>query len=143
MAYDSTTETKEQRTIAPPLSPEVRLLKRARELIEAGWCQYSLMQNKADGFNYCAMGAIQEASTDLNISGYFLSEYKNNKKKAELKLHNAIYPKRWWHIFGTDYISPDDNVEIGSIHLDIMRFNDQKGRTKEQVIRAFDKAINT
>jgi hypothetical protein len=85
----------------------INVLRRARDLVEAGWTQGVSMRHVNGEPHYCVGGAIDQASGFLQLPycasvGVFASA-------------NGLQCVRFW--------------------------NDQEGRTKDQVLRAFDKAI--
>jgi hypothetical protein len=88
----------------------------ARALIEKGWTQGRYFDDAKNAF--CASGAIGEASGAWNDDG------GNNRT------HIGTEP---WQIFS--------DVVKGPENLSIPIWNDTPGRTKEEVLAAFDTAI--
>lgn len=94
-----------------------QVLQKARAiLITKGWIQHRL---KSD-YGFCALGAIQEATR----SGRFKKPLGilDARMKAKTQLRKII--SRGTHISG----------------YSIDQWNDEDGRTKEQILRAFAKA---
>lgn len=96
-------------------SAVVVVLKKARALIEQGWTQGAFKRytdNPDRPIEYCAVGAIREASN---------SEVWGELYDAGICLSTALRGMAYTH--------------------DPIEFNDAPGRTREEVLEMFDKAI--
>lgn len=94
------------------------ILTRAQERIRGHWYQgyYSDDSSNNDGSNVCMMGAINWAATGKPQMDHMGFAVKMERIKAIAALEEVI----------------GDSV--------VARWNDQKGRTEEEVLEAFDKA---
>ena len=93
-----------------------RVLRRARQLIEKGWAQGVSQDRQPSGVSYCTIGAISFVAV--------IGERDHNEAfaKACSVLRNTISP---------DHESP----------ISLVNWNDDKDRTKEQVLAAFGAAV--
>lgn len=124
-----------------------RILENARKLLaDVGWVQNQAVASKRleDGstvvVGYCAMGALDRASSQLlSERGEELPEHdygqgevghvNNCARCAELE--------KVWQATG----EASDRLRRAIGFLDVMDWNDAYHRQKEQVIAAFDKAL--
>lgn len=103
------------------------VLKNAKFLIEKGWTQGTFVRADYDEFGnlvgtvqYCAVGAVRAATRAL--VGEQWRQYDDLQYGARQCLEKALF-------------------EHDSRPHDIIAFNDSGGRTKEEVVVVFDKAI--
>lgn len=89
----------------------LEILKAAREKVAAGWTQKFYFREVAGVGCFCAMGAVNEAAV---VAGYA------DHAGALDALKHAI-----------------DGVS----EMSIVHWNDRAGRTKDEVLAAFDRAI--
>ena len=105
---------------APPKDPR-ELLKRARALVEGGWCQGRAFQHSvATGkMQYCMVGALSEAAGRNNFH-------------SELELYIA----------DSGFVATAfRRLTIAVGYASIPGWNDQPERTRGEVLAAFDRAI--
>lgn len=99
-----------------PASDVIAALTHARDTIEAGWCQgRGVLVRSHGGTAYCAVAAIAKASR--SDSGFAIC--------ALLRAIPEAAP-----------------TPLGYETKSIVRWNDTPGRTKEEVLAVFDRAIN-
>lgn len=103
----------------------VSVLRAARDLLAAGWCQGSLRWAEKDGDvpSYCAVGAVLKVAT----------------KKGFAEAATAVYP----FLSVVKGCLPDDGYRVGSIDTwtAIVRYNNDRGRTQAEILDLFDRAI--
>ena len=93
-----------------------RVLKQARQLLEKGWTQGQTTKRLPSGTSYCTIGAI-------GMACYKPGSYDDAAYDAACSvLRNVIQP------------NPDSPMSLTS-------WNDNKARTKEQVLAAFGAAV--
>lgn len=95
-----------------------RVLRKAQELIKKGWTQGLSQERTPDGVSYCTIGAISMAS--FSLGGFYYSD--EAFAVACTVLRNVIEPDT-------------------EIPLSLATWNDDKTRTKEQVVEAFGAAV--
>ena len=103
--------------MSKPTSTTYRILKRARDIIQDGWCQGVAWEEQPDGsMRYCATGALQQAAC---------AEVGNDD--------------RWLDEFATAQVT----LLEASLKpcLSINEWNDDPARTKHDVELAFDAVI--
>ena len=109
-------------------STVVEALRKSRKNIKDGWTQGSFARTASgittdpsspEAVEWCAYGAIF-ARLDFQQDAHWLLS------KAVWKIENNIKP---------------DQEDISIPTITVVAWNDQKGRTKEQVLAAFDLAI--
>ena len=106
--------------IIPKLNAVTIKLAEAKQLVEDGWCQNLFVTYKSEErFNYCAIGAMHSTSSPLSI---------------------FIFGKMVDTFIAANGLPSSDDL-MGKT-TNITSWNDTKGRTKEEVLAAFDKAIN-
>lgn len=98
----------------------IEILKKARELIRAGWAQETFSLHKQDGICYCALGAIGPAAGGYPGDGVFVSD--GPAYPAVVVLATALGPS----------VNPLTSVTV---------WNDDPKRTQEDVIALYDRAI--
>jgi len=93
-------------------------LAEAKQLIENGWCQhlFAIQQDK-ERFNYCVVGAMYATLDRGEVFDKMVNAFINA---------NGL---------------PSSDYMMGKT-TNITSWNDDKNRTKEEVLAAFDKAIN-
>lgn len=109
-------------------------LKDARTKIENGWTQgsyHKFLANSSEAF--CAVGALRFTS------------YSQYETESDLIYANGVYNQAVhllaqelpavWKRLGRELDNPAPN------HHAVVLFNDDKGRTKEEVLDLFDRAI--
>lgn len=114
----------------PVVTDEVTAaLQLARSYIERGWCKGFMEDDSSGQVNYCSIGAIRKATGAAEYQG----SLDQNTRSVTL----------FW-----DAVDRLCNVVDKQSHCDwqnadeaITKWNDQKSRTKAQVLAAFDKAI--
>lgn len=95
-----------------------QVLQEARALIEAGWCQGPFYRLEQGAEQYCAIGAVRRVvGTDYETFGYV----RHDPAEAAL----SLVARRISH--GTFCCA--------------IAYNDARGRTKEQVLALFDRAL--
>lgn len=94
-----------------PVSDVDRVLKRAQELIETGWCQGTSCVRRGDTMFYCIAGALADATNEFNGEPSF-------RLWNEASVRLGFWP-------GAAQMVP---------------WNDSKSRTKEQVIERLREA---
>ena len=105
-------------------------LEKARSLVKQGWCQKAFARapdgksvgaHSTDAIEWCVTGALQAASgfSYENMIGSRVAYADYSASRSMFKLANDI---------ASDYT--------------VMLWNDRQGRTQEQVISAFDKAVD-
>jgi hypothetical protein len=90
---------------------DTRLLRRARELVAEGWCQRAFGKQISGKQHFCMSGGVMNANIELQLCGA--------AEREALHRLQALIPGR----------------------VGITYFNDAPGRTKEEVLAVFDKAI--
>lgn len=90
------------------------LLQEARALIERGWAQEVYSRSGDNGTEYCIVGALQKAADPGHYEAF----------QAAFKLLNLLTPE-----------SPGFRVKCCSL------WNDRSGRTKQEVLALFDRAL--
>jgi len=94
----------------------VRVMRRAREMIEEGWCQKTACLHFHDGrISRCSSQAIFDATLELFPAGNIIEV----AQKSESLFIKAI----------------------GCLSNNIPMWNDSRYRYKEEVLETFDKAI--
>lgn len=97
----------------------IDLLSKARAVVQAGWVQGSYYE----AGNYCAVGALGRAAHMTGIG--FSSDPLYIRGTARRVLSKVVDPKSY-------------NKRPHSV---ITNWNDTRGRTKEQILAGFDRAI--
>jgi hypothetical protein len=90
----------------------VQKLTEARALIAQGWCQGDYYEDSDCGTKYCAVGAIRAAAEDQS---YF---------------------------YCLDYLGQTLAFMIGSGRYNVPNWNDAPGRTQQEVLALYDRAID-
>jgi len=93
-------------------SIEVEVFKKAKSLIKKGWCQRAFVKKGLFRVRYCVVSAIGHATSN--------------------------YDGQYFRIF----INSNDLSSYGNSDQVIWQWNDQRGRTKKEVLKAFDNAID-
>lgn len=97
-------------------------LRRAKARIEKGrWIQGDYVDKRDGVMCYCAMGAIQRSTTD------FSKQNLAARVLAETLVEDPAFRR-----FKTGHAYDSSTV---------VEFNDRRGRTRDQVLKAFDRAI--
>lgn len=97
-------------------SDSTKILKRARKmLVKYGWQQGGFGPEHEEHAPHCAIGAIRTAAHLVEVEDYYEAKFE-----AHRRLIQALPEDRW------------DNV---------VSYNDRYGRSKDEVISLFDKAI--
>lgn len=95
---------------------EYQVLKQARQLLEKGWTQRRTTERLPSGTSYCALGAI-------GVACYKPGGYDGAAFDAACSvLRNTIQP------------NPDSPMSL-------VAWNDDKTRTKDQILDAFGAAV--
>ena len=101
------------------------ILKDARDLLAQGWVQGIAWATDVDGTEcYCATGAIREACMGAEPDKYRPKYFQKAVSKA----------------LGTDTMWADTLDWTDEVFA-LQHWNDEAERTKEEVLKAFDKAI--
>jgi hypothetical protein len=93
----------------------VEFLTEARGLIKEGWCQGSFRKITDNGVEYCALGAM----------GYVGTEHHVDLIPSARRVFAQLLPEQYF----------EDTWPM------VARWNDEPGRTQEEVLGMFDKAI--
>jgi hypothetical protein len=101
----------------------IQVLKKAKDLIQQGWCKGEQVKVIAGKNYYCTIGATQEASKQL---GY----------NSEKIVQGGVY----YHL---DDIADDILTKfLPEGQYSLTNYNDKSTTRKNQIIRLFDKAIS-
>jgi hypothetical protein len=118
-------DTGRERINNPCRHEVLEVLQAAKAKIEKGWCRGAPWHATKDGFGYCVIGAIECALSDSPLKMTRLPNRLRDRAHNTFREANSI-PR---------------SVLVQRPDQDITSWNDHPLRKREQVIEAFDKAI--